>query len=372
VTGNRRVDYPLLLAVLSLAGLGVAIVYSASAVRAGMDTRLGDWEYFFHRQLVFALAGAALLFVFAKIPYTYWRDKAALCTLGTLLMLGAVLVFGNSANGAQRWLAIAGQSVQPSEFAKFAVALYLASYLARKGEELREHPGRAVRPLMVVGLIAALIFAERDLGTTVFVFLLAFGLLFAAGARMRVLAAGAVALALLAGVAIASTPYRRERMAHFVDSLAGRGAALEEKRELTQVDQSLAAFANGGVLGKGMGMGDSKRMFLPEAHTDFILAVVGEEMGAAGVIAVLGLFAIIVWRGFSIAQSAPDPFACLLAAGITLVIGLGALLNAMMVTGLLPPKGIALPLVSYGGSSLIASMVGTGVLLNIAGRRVSA
>jgi cell division protein FtsW len=372
VTRNNRVDYPLLLAVLSLMFVGVAIVYSASAVRAGMDTHLGNWEYFFLRQMVFALAGAVVLFVFAMIPYTFWRDKVGLCYLATLLLLGAVLVFGNDVKGAQRWITVAGQSVQPSEFAKFAVVLYLASYLARRGEELREHPGRAARPLAIVGVIAALIFAERDLGTTVFVFLLAFGLLFAAGVRMRVLAAGALALALLAGAAIASTPYRRERVAMFLESLAGHSAAIEQKRELTQVDQSLAAFANGGVLGKGMGMGDSKRMFLPEAHTDFILAVVGEEMGAAGVIAVLGLFAVIVWRGFSIALSAPDPFACLLAAGITLVIGLGALLNTMMVTGLLPPKGIALPLVSYGGSSLIASMMGTGVLLNIAGRRAAA
>ncbi len=369
---RSRVDLPLLLAVLCLLAVGVDLVYSASAVKAGMDPHTGNWEFYFLRQAAFGMLGIVVLVLCWFIPYTAWEKKAGFLYLLTVALLVLVLLTAHGGKGALRWIPLGPVNLQPSEFAKLAVALYLARFLSRRGEELREVPGRVLRPLLVVGLPAGLILLERDLGSALFLFLLAFVLFFLAGVRGRALAAGMAALSLLAALAIAAEPYRRDRVAQFVQGLRGENAPVADKTEPTQVDQSLAAFANGGLLGKGPGLGDSKRFFLPEAHTDFILAVIGEEMGVPGVLGVLALFAVIVWRGFRIALAAPDPFGTLLAAGVTLVIGLGALLNTLMVTGLIPPKGIALPFLSYGGSSLIASMMGVGVLLNISGRRATA
>jgi cell division protein FtsW len=369
---RSRVDLPLLLAVLCLMAVGVDLVYSASAVKAGMDPHTGNWEFYFLRQAAFGMMGILALVACWFIPYPAWERKAGVLYLFTVALLVLVLLVAKGGNGAYRWIPLGPVNLQPSEFAKLAVALYLARFLSRRGEEMRERPASVLRPLLLVSIPAGLILLERDLGTALFVFLLALGLFFLAGVRGRVLAAGVAALALLAALAVAAEPYRRDRVVHFISGLRGESAPASEKAEPTQVDQSLAAFANGGLLGKGPGLGDSKRMFLPEAHTDFILAVIGEEMGALGLLGVLALFAVIVWRGFRIALAAPDPFGTLLAAGITLVIGLGALLNTLMVTGLIPPKGIALPFLSYGGSSLIASMMGVGVLLNISGRRATA
>jgi cell division protein FtsW len=359
--GRHRpsVDGWVLTVTVLLALFGLVMVYSASAVLAG--NRFHDWTYFLKRQIAWAAFGFLLLHLASRMDYMVWQRLAGPILVLTLVLLVIVLipVLGVTAKGARRWLRLGPLSVQPAEVAKLVVVFYLASYLTRKEDRLSDLTAGFLPPLVVVGLLAGLALVQPDLGTAVVMGLVTLALLFLGGARLGHLI-GLVLIMLPVGAAlILGSRYRRQRLVTFLEPWKDPEAAG------FQVTQSFLAFGSGGPFGVGLGESRQKLFFLPEAHTDFVLALVGEELGLVGTVTIMVLFATLVLRGFQIASRAQHPFGRHLALGITLLIGIQALINAGVVTGLLPTKGLTLPLVSYGGSSLMMTLVGIGILLSI-------
>jgi len=348
-----------------LALVGLVMVYSASAVVAG--NRFHDSIYFLKRQLAWLAFGFLLLHVASRLDYTAWRKLALPLLAVTTVLLIAVLLpsLGVVAKGARRWLRFGPLSMQPAEMAKLTAVLFMAAYLTKKEGRVTEFATAVLPPILVVGLLGGLLMLQPDLGTAVVIGLVTFGLLFLGGARLTHLF-GLVLLVLpVAAVLMLGSSYRRQRLMTF----------LEPWKDPTdagfQVTQSFLAFGSGGPFGVGLGEGKQKLFFLPEAHTDFVLALVGEELGLLGTGAIMVLFAVLVLKGFQIAGRARGPFGRYLALGITLLIGVQVLINAGVVTGLLPTKGLTLPLLSYGGSSLVISLLGIGILLSISRDRQS-
>jgi cell division protein FtsW len=278
---------------------------------------------------------------------------------GVLLVLVLVPPFGQSINGTRRWIRFGVVSFQPAELAKLALVVYLAAFVARRQEQLGDLRRGLLPPLLVAGLFAALVFVQPDLGNCLTLIALTFGLFYLAGSPARYLAwAVAPALPLLA-IAIYAAPYRLRRITAFWDPWSDpRGSGF-------QIIQSWLAFGNGGLLGQGVGGSRQKLFYLPESHTDFIFAIVGEELGFVGATAFVALFAILIWRGLRIGLRTAEPFGAYLALGITLLLATQTLVNLGVVTGLLPTKGLPLPFLSFGGSALLMTMLSTGVLLNI-------
>ena len=359
---HLRLDPTMVIAILALAVLGTVMVFSASAVRADNEHG-GDGYYYFKRQLFFLGAGLVALVLGAAIPYGFW-EASVIPLLGvTIVLLGLVLTpLGHTANNASRWFRVGPISLQIAEFAKLVVVIYLARYLSSRGDSIREDSKALIPPLAVVTLIFFLIVQEPDLGTAIFIGLLAAAMLFVSGAPVRVMAGLAGAAIPVVGYFIINHNFRIQRLKAFLDPFK------EYDGSGFQLVQSYVAFGDGGLFGKGLGAGKSKLFFLPESHTDFILAVIGEELGFIGVAAVLGLFAVLIVKGLRAALNAPDGFGSMLGAGLTLMIGIQVLINCMVVLGLLPTKGLPLPFLSYGGSSLLTSMMAAGILLNVAGR----
>jgi cell division protein FtsW len=345
-------------AVLTMAGL--VMVLSASSVSAFAE--YGSSFRFFKRQLLYAVIGSAALLGAARLPYRVWRRAwAPLCGLTVLLLLLVLHpAVGTTVGGAARWIQVGPVSLQPSELAKFAVVAACASIMAGNLRTLDSDPVRWILPLaLVVGGVSLLILLQPDLGTMMVVVLAAFVLLFVTGVRLRLLfttavLSGTVGLALIMGEG-----YRRARFLSFLNPWA------DPRNAGYQIVQSLIALGSGHVVGVGLGASRQKWRYVPNAHTDFIFSVLGEELGLIGELLVLTLFAALVYAGIRIALKAPDPFGRLLAAGITAWLGLQALVNLGAVTGLLPITGVPLPFVSFGGSSLIVSLGAVGVLLSI-------
>ncbi|MBK8377403.1 MAG: putative lipid II flippase FtsW [Nitrospira sp.] len=358
-TKRVPVDPALLAVTLILALVGVVMVFSASAVVAG--NRFHDPWYFLKRQLAWLGAGLLVMHLISKIDYTIWKKLAIPLLFGTTVLLMLVLVpsFGSVAKGARRWLHLGPLNIQPAELAKYAVAIYIAAYLTKKQDQITNFSRGLLPPLIVLGLLSGLVLLEPDLGTVVVMGLVVVTMLFLAGARIKHL--GLLALCALPTVAalILGSPYRRRRV---IEYLYG---AKDPTGSGYQIHQSFLAFGSGGPFGVGLGEGKQKLFFLPEAHTDFVLALVGEELGLMGTVTIVLLFGLFVIKGFQIARRARNPFGRHLAMGITLLVGMQALVNAGVVTGLLPTKGLTLPFVSYGGSSLMANLFGVGILLNI-------
>lgn len=353
------VDGAMLAIVAILALLGLVMVFSASAVVA--SSRYHDSIYFLKRQVAWLGFGFLLLHLASRVEYTVWR-KLAVPLLGitfALLILVMVPAIGVTAKGATRWLKVGPISMQPAEMAKLVLVIYLAAYLTKREGQLDNFWWAFIPPLIVIGMCAALILRQPDLGTVVIVGLVTLGMMFLGGARLAHLVT-MVLLAVPAGLALIwGSQYRRQRLMTFLTPWE------DPLNAGFQVTQSFLAFGSGGAFGVGLGEGKQKLFFLPEAHTDFVLALVGEELGLIGAASVMLLFAAFVLRGFWIAGRARKPFGRHLAHGITLLIGLQALINAGVVTGLLPTKGMTLPLVSYGGSSLIVTLLAVGILLSV-------
>ncbi len=359
----RAFDAWLAAAVLLLTAGGLVMVYSASAVKAG--TELHDQFYFLKRQLVAAGLGLGLLLLGLRLG-ARGAEKLAYLLLGvTVLALLLVLVpgIGRVAGGARRWINLGLFSFQPAELAKVALVLYLARSLARKQEKMKLFSIGLLPHLLVTLLLMGLCLLQRDFGTGVVLALVLFAMLFAAGAKVSYLL-GAVLLAIpVAWRVVAGTPYRMQRIQAFLDPFQHREGAG------WQMVESLLGIGNGGWLGQGLGQGKGKLFYLPAAHTDFIAAVVAEEVGLVGIALLLLLYAIVAWRGFRAALRATDPFACYAALGLTVLITAQALINLSVVFVLLPTKGLTLPFVSYGGSSLLTLLGATGLLLAISGDR---
>jgi cell division protein FtsW len=354
------VDRVLIGAVLALAAIGVVMVYSAGAVFAAK--KYGDATYFLKRELVYAVLGLGALSLATRIDYSVYR-KLAYPLLGvSLLLLAAVLKIGSRAGGAIRWFRLGPLSFQPGEMAKFALCVYLAYLLARKAEKVRVFSVGFLPPLLVTGVMMVLLLKQPDFGTAAIFGAVALGTLFVAGTRTSYLILAVLVAAPVGWKFIVSTPFRMRRMLAFLDPWAFR-------RDVGyQITESLISVGSGGVTGLGLGDGRQKLFFLPEAHTDFILSIVGEELGLLGVLTVIGLFGVLVWRGYRTAFRARDVFGAYLAFGITTMIGLQALVNIGVVLGSLPTKGLPLPFISYGGTSLLMSLFSAGVLANTSAR----
>jgi len=356
-----RFDPLLLAAVLLLTTFGVVMVYSASAVFAA--EKLHDTFWFFKRQALGAIGGLGAMFFALKLGHKRLESLAMplLCLAIVLLILVQVPGLGHAAGGARRWLSVGGFTFQPSEIAKLAFVVWLARSLAKKGERVQSFSVGLAPHLLMLALFAALLLVEPDFGTTVVLALMTFALLFVAGAQLSWLFGIGLAALPVAGFLIWRSPYRLQRVLTFLDpwkDASGHGY---------QTIQSLLAFGAGGAFGVGLGESHQKLFFLPAAHTDFIISVVGEELGFCGVAVVLGLFALLVWRGMRAAQAANDAFGCYLALGLTLLISFEALVNVGMALALLPTKGMALPFFSYGMTSMVVTLFLCGVLLSISG-----
>lgn len=357
---RRAPDYWLYLPVIVLAGIGVVMVYSASSIVAA--DRYGDAAYFLKRQLIWVGLGGTAMLLTQRIHYAAFRRLTPLLLLLAVAALALVLVpgVGRVAGGARRWISFGGPfSFQPAEAAKLVMALYLANFLANRGPWLREFRRGVIPPVLITGVMFGLILTQPDLGSAMIIGLITFVMLFVAGARVIHLAG--LVLTGIPGVlaAILGEEYRRRRLLAFLDPWADpQGAGFH-------IIQSLLALGSGGLWGVGLGNSRQKFFYLPERHTDFIFSILGEELGVIGTGAVVGLFALFAYRGFRIARRAPDQFGSLLAAGITMMVVLQAVLNIGVTTGLLPITGVPLPFLSFGGSSILFTMIASGMLLNI-------
>ena len=352
------VDVSLAATLVGLIAFGVVMVYSASAVYAG--NTFGNGHHFLIRQTMFALVAFAVLAVFTRIKIDWLRAATyPVLLLAVVLMLAVAMGFGRSAGGATRWLALGPVNVQPAEAAKLAMIMWLAHSLAKKANRVRTFSIGFLPHVIVAGLLMLLCLAQPDFGSAVMIALLTFVVLFAAGARAGYLLGGLLLALPVGSAAIASSPYRMRRIKAFLEPFEHRQGAGY------QITESLMSFGSGGWTGAGLGDGRQKLLFLPEAHTDFISAIIGEELGFIGVVLLCAAFAWIVLRGLRAAWRVQDEYAAYLAAGMTLFIGLQAFTNLAVAMGLLPTKGLALPFVSYGGSSLIVNAAAAGIVLNI-------
>jgi cell division protein FtsW len=359
--GAQPIEYNLLLtATLCLLAFGVVMVFSASSTTALLG-QSGDSAYYLKRTLLIGAIGLGMMRLFAARGLRVLRPITPLllvCSFGGLL---AVLLpgIGASANGASRWIAVGSFQIQPSELAKLALVLYGAHLLASRPPLVRSV--RTLMPyLMVVGLACLLIVAEPDLGTAIVVCLATAALLVAAGMKIRdlMLIAGVIGVVVL--LAIVIEPYRMQRLTGFLNPTGDpSGAGF-------QVIQAKIALGSGGIFGVGLGQSLQKAFYLPEAHTDMIAAVTGEELGLVGLSALVGLFGLFGYAGLRTAQRARDRYAKLLATGLTSLVLVQAIVNLFAVLGLAPLTGVPLPFVSYGNSSLLVMLAATGLLLNVA------
>jgi cell division protein FtsW len=355
-------DFWLFAVALVLLSTGVVMIYSASAIVAA--DRFRDPYFFLKRQVFWAALGCGALWVALRTDYRRLEKFVLplLALAALLLVLVLIPGLGVSVNGSRRWLRLGPFSFQPAELAKLALVVYLAAFLARKREELDDVWRGLMPPLAVGGVLASLVLLQPDLGNAVTLLVLTVGLLFLAGARTSWLAMLAVPALSLAALAVWMAPYRMRRVFAFLDPWQDpRGSGF-------QIIQSWLAFGSGGLFGRGIGESKQKLFYLPEAHTDFIFAILGEELGFVGALATVTLFSLLLWRGIQVGLRVADPFGALLAFGVSALLVTQAVVNLGVVVGLFPTKGLPLPFVSSGGSSLLVAMAAVGLLLNVSQR----
>ena len=358
----QRYDSQLIIAVLALMGIGLVMVASSSisiATRA-----LGDPLYFFWRQSFYVALGLVMMLVATRIPLQVWRKSGpVLLGVGALMLL---LVFvpglGREVNGSMRWLSLGPINLQPSEPMKLFMVLYLAGYLVRRGELVRNTVGGFIRPMSMLAVIGVMLLFEPDYGATVILFTTALGMLFLGGVPFWSFVGWAAFVVVSMGVVVMAAPYRVERLLTFMNPWAdpfGSGF---------QLTQALIAIGSGEWFGVGLGSSVQKLFYLPEAHTDFLFAVLAEELGMVVVLVVILLFTFVVWRAIAIgtrAEMAGHAYGAYLAYGVGLLIGLQAFVNIGVNMGILPTKGLTLPLMSYGGSSLLVNSFAVGLVMRV-------
>jgi len=360
---NHRGSYDrlLLFAIFILLVISIVMVYSSSSVVA--LTEYNDSAFFMKRQLMWTLLGLGLMAITMRVEHRHLsKQRVVLILLAvSLLLFGATLIpgIGRMINGSRRWLRLGMLSFQPSELAKFTLVVYLSYFMAKKGDRIRDFKDGLVPAYVITALFLVLAAIQPDFGSALTIAGVAGIMLFAGGANVLQLGGTLLVALPVIVVAIVHKAYRWRRISAFLNPWEDPDGAGY------QIIQSFIAFGSGGVFGRGLGEGRQKLFFLPERHSDFIYAVIGEELGLIGAVIVIGLFLIILWRGVKISLAARDSFSRFLALGTTLLICVQGVINMAVVTGLLPTKGIALPLVSYGGSSLVITLGALGVLLNI-------
>ncbi|HXD31297.1 MAG TPA: putative lipid II flippase FtsW [Pyrinomonadaceae bacterium] len=351
-------DKWLFLATVGLALFGLVMVYSASAITA--DKENGTQYYYVAKQAMWTIAGLVVMFITMQLDYSWLRNQRVVYALLFLTVLMLLSVFGFSPiNGARRWIKLRVFSIQPSEIAKLSLTIFLAYFLEKRAGEEGLFWRTFVPAASVTGVLAILVVAEPDLGTALMLAVIFVVIVFTAGARLWHL--GLAAAPALVGLAalLLFVPWRIRRLTAFLDPWA------DPQGSSYQVVQSLIAVGSGGVHGAGFAQGKQKLFFLPFAHSDFIFAVVGEELGLAGALGVVLVFGLFLWRGIRTALRAPDRFGMLLSLGLVTGIVAQAMFNISVVLAIVPTKGIPLPFISYGGSSMVPTLAAVGILLNI-------
>lgn len=356
---EKKPDMILLLVTLLLVTIGTVMIYSSSSILA-ME-RFRDGQFFLKKQLLFFFLGLLLMVLMTKIPYYKLRKLAWPGIVVSVIFLCAIWIppFGIKAGGAVRWFNLGVFSFQVSELAKVALIVFLAHFLTLKAGHLKEITQGLLMPLGITGVIVGLIMLQPDFGTTVIIVVITLMMIYLAGGRIIHLAGLAALLLPVAVGLLLHKSYRLARWTAFLDPWK------DPRNSGFHIIQSLIAFGSGGAFGVGIGDGMQKLFYLPEPHTDFILSVIAEESGFIGVGLILFLYVILIIRGFQISLRAPDLFGNLLAAGLTMLIALETFVNIAGITGLIPLKGLALPFLSYGGTSLMMSLIAVGILLNI-------
>ena len=352
-------DIQLLFPVLFLVGIGIVMVYSASSALA--LKKFGNDYFFLKKQAIFTLAGVMILVACRHFPYRLYRPLAYPLLAVTIFLLIAVLIpqFGVAAGGATRWLQIGRLSFQPSELARIALVIYLAYSLEKKGAALKNFTVGFLPHIFILVVLSGLIIQQPDFGSVVILSVITGLMMFIGGVRIRHLLIALATLAPIGMYLVMSAEYRWRRLLGFLDPWQ------YPADEGYQIVHSLMAFGTGGIAGTGIGKGYQKLFYLPEPHTDFIFSVVGEELGLIGVLAIVGLYGWIIVRGIRIAKNAADPFGSFLAMGLTIGLGLQTVVNMGVALSLLPTKGLTLPFLSYGGTSLLLNMASIGILMNI-------
>lgn len=356
---SQYYDYPLFTGVMILLSLGLTMVFISSTVIAG--SQFEDPYFFVKRQTAYALAGVAILALGRSLDYHFYRRWVYVFLL--LALLGLILVFvpglGARVRGAARWLRLGPLTLQPSEFAKLAMVIFLAYSLSRKQEKMKYFAIGFLPHMLVAGVFIVLIGKEPDFGTAVTLAGIVFIMLLVGGTRLTYILLSLGLGGFLCTLMVLRDPKKFSRILSFLDPWKyGQDVGY-------QLKQSLLAIGSGGIWGLGPGQSRAKLFYLPDSHTDFILAIFCEEFGFLGFLVILGLFALLVYRGLLVALRAPDSFGSYLALGLTLLIGLPAGINMGVVSGLLPTKGLSLPFLSYGGSALLVNLLAAGILLNI-------
>jgi len=352
-------DLWLFAVVVALCSVGVVMVYSASAIIAA--DRFHDPFFFLKKQFFWAVLGVACLWAALRVDYRRLERLVVPLLAASFVLLVLVLVppFGQEINGTRRWFRAGPVSFQPVELAKLSLLLYLAAFLTRRQEAMASFSRGLLPLLLVAGGMAGLTMLQPDMGNALVLVILTLALAYLGGARVSHMGMIAAAALPIIAVAIATKPYRLRRMVSFMNPWNDpQGSGF-------QIIQSFLALGSGGWLGRGLGESKQKLFYLPEAHTDFIFAIVGEELGLAGAVVVVALFMLLVWRGLRIGLRAPDAFGSYLALGLTIMFATQTLVNLGVVTGALPTKGLPLPFISSGGSALLMALFSAGVLLNI-------
>lgn len=352
-------DYVLIAITAILVMVGVIMVYSSSAVLA--REKIGDSYYYLKKEIIFATVGFILMIVASKIPYHWWKKLVfpiiAIAFIG--LALSFVPGLKSAAGGASRWIRLGPITFQPSEFAKFALIAFLAYSLEKKSSRIKSFGIGFLSHIIIAGVFIGMVLVQKDLGAAFMLATIAGLMMLVSGVRVTYLVAALFSTIPALYFLVASVGYRRKRILAFLDPWSDRyGSGF-------QIIQSLVSFNQGGIFGRGLGEGQQKLFYLPEAHTDFIFSVLGEELGLVGVSVVILLFAVFFWRAIRIGLNTPDLFGRYFAFGIAIFIGVQALFNFCVTMGLLPTKGLVLPFISYGGSAMLTFLVAVGVLLNI-------
>lgn len=365
---QQRIDLPLLVSCLLLLGLGSVMVYSASSVVAE-EMFSGDSSFFVKRYFVRLMLGIVILVLFASLNYQKLKKWSPACmVLGSVLL---ILVFvpglGLTIRGATRTLDLLPVTIQPAEGIKVALVIYLAYWLEKNQEVIHKFVSGLLPGLAVVVAMCLLIALQPDYGTAIVLAVTAFSMLYVGRARLSHLAGIGLLVLPILSLKLYTSTHSRQRLLAYFDRFFG--SSVEQAVNLQgsdyQLQQALIGLGTGGIFGIGLGQSRQKFLFLPDPHTDFVYAVIGEELGFLGSLMLLGLFVIFAWRGFRIARMAPDTFGFFLASGLTILITLHVIVNIGVVTGLLPTTGLPLPFLSYGGSWLLFCMMSIGILLNI-------
>lgn len=346
--------------IYALVAVGIVMTYSASAIYA--ERMYQDPQFLLIRQAIYAAAGTVLLFMTVSLPVTFWQQNARGLVLLAIFFLFLVFIpgIGHLAGGAQRWIGLGIVNFQPAEFAKLAICIYLADYLSRKLKDIKKGSMLIfIPPLFIVGVMSVLLLLQPDLGSTAFITLITGLLFFLAGFRL-IYVAGAVLVALpVFYFLVIRVPYRLSRVTAYLNPWEDpQGSGF-------QMIQSLLAFGLGGIQGVGLGQSTQKLFYLPSGYNDFIFAIIGEELGLIGVIAVLALYLVIFLCGMKMASQATNDFKRLLISSLTLLIVFQSLVNMMVATGLVPTKGLPLPFLSYGGTSLVINLIAAGLILSL-------